>query len=84
MLTSGIDSDLWYLVITLVAGSAIGLYYYLRIIAVMFRPSPEANLLKPQFNAFNTLALALLTVMVVWYGVYPTGMISLINTMMGA
>jgi NADH-quinone oxidoreductase subunit N len=84
VLTSGIDSDLWYLVITLVAGSAIGLYYYLRIIAVMFRPSPEANLLKPQFNAFNTLALALLTVMVVWYGVYPTGMISLINTMMGA
>lgn len=84
VLTSGIDADLWYLAVTLVVSSVIGLYYYLRIVATMFKPTPETNALKPHFNAFNTLALALLTVMVVWYGVYPTGMISLIDNMMGA
>lgn len=84
VLTSGIDQELWYLVLTLVGGSVIGLYYYLRIVATMFKPAPEANTIKPTFNAFNSLALALLTVLVLWYGVYPSGMIGLIDQMMGS
>ncbi len=81
VLTAGIDANLWYLVITLVLSSVVGLYYYLRIIATMFKPAPEANALKPHFNAFNTLALAFLAVMVLWYGIYPTGMLDVIGGM---
>lgn len=83
VLTSGIDSNMWYLVLTLIVSSIIGLYYYLRIVATMFKPEPEANALKPHFNVFNALALAILGVLVVWYGVYPDGMLSLINGLMG-
>lgn len=85
VVASGIQSELWYLVILLVISSVIGLYYYLRIVATMFRPEPEGveDYLQPTFNFTNTLALAILGVLVVWYGVYPTGMIDLIHSMIG-
>jgi len=87
VVASGIQSGLWYLVIILVISSVIGLYYYLRIVATMFRPVPKADegasTLEPRFNFANTLTLSVLTILMVWYGVYPTGMIGMIHSMIG-
>ncbi len=83
VVASGIQSEFWYLVILLVISSVIGLYYYLRIVATMFRSAPEEESInEPKLNFVNSLVLALLGVLVLWYGVYPTGMIDLIHTMM--
>lgn len=83
VVASGIQSDLWYLVIILVISSVIGLYYYLRIVATMFSSVSEDadNSKEPSLNFANSIALALLGVLVLWYGVYPTGMIDLIHAM---
>ena len=43
ILTAGVGSALWFLVIILVIGSSIGLYYYLRIIVTMYLPVEEAE-----------------------------------------
>ena len=42
ILTAGVEASLWIPVIALVVGSIIGLFYYLRIIAVMCAPASEA------------------------------------------
>ena len=43
ILTAGVEASLWIPVIALVVGSIIGLFYYLRIIAVMFAPVSQAT-----------------------------------------
>ena len=42
ILAAGIRSTLWLLVVTLVINSAIGLYYYLRVLITLFRPPVES------------------------------------------
>jgi NADH-quinone oxidoreductase subunit N len=83
LLTAGIGTSLWLLVIILVASSAIGLYYYLRIIAAMFSGLDSevgipASALSPAFT--GSLALGILMLLLLWLGLYPTTFISLIQS----
>src|SRR5699024_5184052 len=39
-LATGMQSHLWWLVAGIIAGSAIGLYYYLRVIIIMYVAPP--------------------------------------------
>jgi NADH-quinone oxidoreductase subunit N len=42
LVLAGVGSTLWLLVIVLILSSAIGLYYYLRVVVMMYnRPAPE-------------------------------------------
>ena len=84
VLSAGIGSALWLLVFVLVLGSAIGLFYYLRVVAAMFTasapeaaegPAPAAPL-----TVAGTLALAVLTIVVVLLGLYPAPVIRLIQS----
>lgn len=62
-------------VLVLVAGSAIGLFYYLRIIVVLFSREPaerpEPGPAFPPVSAPGGLALAVLMVLLLTVGVYP-------------
>ena len=82
LLSAGVNKSEWLLVIILVLSSVIGLYYYLRIITAMFSKgaevSPEKQL-KPRFSLPASTAVFVLTIMLVWYGVYPTGLLSIIK-----
>lgn len=82
LLSAGVYKSEWLLVIILVLSSVIGLYYYLRIITAMFSKqgdvSPEKRL-KPRFSLPGSTAVFVLTVMLIWYGVYPTGLLSIIR-----
>lgn len=42
LLAAGAGAGLWALAVVLVVNSAIGLYYYLRVIVALFTPAPEA------------------------------------------
>jgi len=87
VLAAGVGSALWWLAITLVLSSAIGLYYYLRIIVVMFQPAPpqeEGPLLAPTLPLAAALVLALLTFLLVWLGIYPTFFLDLIRAALGS
>lgn len=80
VLAAGIESSLWGLVLVLVVSSAIGLYYYLRIVVVMLRePAVESGVFAPM-GLPGTFVLAALTVLLVGLGVYPTTLIALIQS----
>jgi len=80
---AGAESSLWALVVVLVINSAIGLFYYLRIIAAFFDRSEDrtvqpAVLIQP----FGSVVLAAITSLLIWIGVYPGPLIELIRKAM--
>jgi NADH-quinone oxidoreductase subunit N len=81
---AGVEAALWTLVIVLVAGSAIGLYYYLRLVVVMFSPLPD-RATEPSWPRAGriwggaALSLTALSVSLIWLGVYPLPLIQLIE-----
>lgn len=83
VLAAGIQSALWPLVVVLVVGSAIGLYYYLRIVVAMFtQPAvgvPGPSTLVSAFSLAGGLVLAVLTLVLIWLGVYPAPLMRLIQ-----
>jgi NADH-quinone oxidoreductase subunit N len=84
VLAAGIGSAQWALVAVLIASSAIGIYYYLRIVVVMYAYLPEAPSaagppLAPPLSLLGGLLLAVLTILLVWLGVYPAPMMRMIQ-----
>jgi len=83
ILAAGIESALWLPVIILVVNSAIGLFYYLRIVIALYTyPPPEAEVSRvaPSLSLAGSLVLAALTLLLVWLGVYPAPLIHAIQT----
>jgi len=85
LLAAGVSSSLWLLVFSLVVSSAIGLCYYLRIIVALFaRPKSEVAAAPAEPVPFGTgLALAVLTVLLVWLGVYPGPFLNVLASLAG-
>ncbi len=85
VLASGVGSSKWFLVVILVINSVIGLYYYLRIIASMYTKPDEIveTSKKPSFSLGGGVALAVLTILLIWFGVYPAGLMQLIRIVIG-
>jgi NADH-quinone oxidoreductase subunit N len=84
ILSVGVGSTLWLLVIGLVASSAIGLYYYLRLIATMYLeplPAMPSNVSVSSRLSAGSLALAALAILLVWWGIYPTPLITIVQRM---
>lgn len=82
LVTAGIGSALWVLVIALVVSSAIGLYYYLRIVVVMAReapPTPEPTGPITALPLTGGIVLAAMVVLLVWLGIYPSPFIDMIE-----
>ncbi len=91
ILSAGTNSGLWTLVVILVINSVIGLFYYLRIIAVLYSKAtePENEAKTPVslftsgscFSVVSGVILVALTIMLVWLGIYPGPFIHLIETL---
>ena len=81
VIMAGIGARLWPLIFVLVIGNAIGLYYYLRIVIVMFGSPTTENVVRDTtpFWAGN-LALISLTVLMVSWGVYPDMLMQIVKT----
>jgi NADH-quinone oxidoreductase subunit N len=78
ILAAGLQAGFWVTALVLVMSSVIGLYYYLRIISTMFAgqksivpPEEKAN---PVFYMVSIIALSVLSLLIIWLGVYPGGM----------
>ena len=86
LLTAGVAGGMWLLVIMLVINSAIGLYYYVRIIVAMYsQPSPAAaeSPAATRTSPAASVALAGLLFFLVWFGVYPGPLIGLLQSLAG-
>lgn len=82
-LAAGVHATQWWLVFMLVAGSAIGLFYYLRIIVALYSAPESGRERLAGMHAGASLAgavtLAAFTLAVVWIGVYPDPLIHFIQ-----
>ncbi|MDZ4714838.1 MAG: NADH-quinone oxidoreductase subunit N [Cytophagales bacterium] len=85
IIAAGVSTHRWLLVVMLAVNSVIGLYYYIKIIAVMFeRPEEGRPVLHPKLYWVNLATLLLLAVVTLWLGMNPQGMIDLIREFLGS
>jgi NADH-quinone oxidoreductase subunit N len=76
---------LWILLGALVINSVIGLFYYLRIIVALYRPTEEPQAISksgaPSISFAGGFVLAILTLVLLWVGVYPSPFIDIVKAM---
>ena len=76
ILLAALQSGFWIIALVLVISSVIGLYYYLRIITVMFSGNKTRVIedVKPHpvFYMASMITLCTLTFFIIWLGVYPS------------
>jgi NADH-quinone oxidoreductase subunit N len=84
VVAAGASAGRWASVLVLAVGSAIGLFYYLRVVVAMFsstecdvasRPSPATS----RVCAGAAVTLACLAALLVWLGVAPAPLIGWLN-----
>lgn len=90
VLAAGVQSAMWTMLFVLVIGSAIGLFYYLRLIMIMVS-NPDAERTSSAYHEVlgpgsetPTLGygvLAILTIVILLLGVYPAPLIESISAM---
>ena len=76
ILSAALQSGFWLIALVLVISSVIGLYYYLRIITAMFSGN-KTRVIKdvkphPVFYVASMITLCILTLFIIWFGVYPS------------
>ncbi len=80
IVAAGAKSTLWLLLVILVINSAIGLYYYLRIIVSMFsKAEGEQQAVKVPLPVSGSVVLAVLTILLIWLGVFPSNIMAMIQ-----
>lgn len=89
ILDAGAAAAAWPLIIILVVTSVAGLFYYLRVVVALYSAPPE--LAARQVLSFNqpgswsgVLMLAVLAILVICFGVYPTPLLRVIHATMAA
>lgn len=84
LVLAGVGSALWLLVITLILSSAIGLFYYLRVVIALFQGvtgEPVIPRRASSFTAAGGLALAVLLILLIWLGVFPSPIIQMLQSL---
>jgi NADH-quinone oxidoreductase subunit N len=88
IIAAGVHSALWLLVLILVVNSAIGLFYYLRVVVAMFGRAPdgersEITIPAAPLSWIDSVVLAALAFLLLWLGIYPSPIITLIEKTVG-
>jgi NADH-quinone oxidoreductase subunit N len=79
VLAAGAAASAWPLILILAITSVAGLFYYLRIVVALYSAPPQHALIPtvPRAGAFVVVALSLL---LIWFGVYPAPLFNLVRT----
>ena len=85
IVAAGVNTSLWLLVAMLAVNSALGLYYYIKIIAVMFEgfegeAEEPSDRLKPSVYLVSGVTLSILVTLLLWVGIFPEWMMDVIRT----
>src|SRR5206468_2076870 len=79
IVAAGASANMWALIITLVVTSAIGLYYYLRIVVALYSPIQEVPAFPVHLSRAGAAILAVLTILLIGVGSYPAPVVALIR-----
>jgi NADH-quinone oxidoreductase subunit N len=77
LVLAGIRSGLWFLVISLIINSVISIYYYLRIIKIMFTESGTSERVTLSFT--GNLVLAIVVIGILILGIIPSFLSEMIS-----
>lgn len=81
--STGVEGELWFLLTMLIIGSAIGLYYYLRVIYRMMLP-PHNMSVDPASASIpvgSNAVMLVMTLAIIWLGVYPMPLIESLQSL---
>jgi NADH-quinone oxidoreductase subunit N len=76
VILEGMNAGLMVLIISMIINSVIGLYYYLRVIAMLFSAANDSKL--PELSLSGNITLAIIAVGILFLGVYPGWLIDII------
>src|SRR5258706_550546 len=85
VIAAGVHTHHWLLVVMLAVNSVLGLYYYIKIIAIMFEQHEgdvePVGRLHPTAYIVSGVTMAILALLLVWFGIYPEGLMTLIKNL---
>ena len=81
---AGVEGTAWALIWALLIGSAIGVFYYLRLIYTMVKEVQPGAMALPRIGTQSVVAVTVLGFLIVVLGVYPTPMIDMIRSIVQA
>ena len=84
--TTGVEGELWFLLTMVIIGSAIGLYYYLRLVYTMLQPA-DTRAADPVSGGLPVgvhVVMAAMTLAIITLGVYPMPMIGTLQGLAAA
>jgi NADH-quinone oxidoreductase subunit N len=89
IVAAGVSTQHWLLVIMLAVNSAIGLYYYIKLIAVMFDKQTvvevrQADQLHPSIFIVSGVTMGGLVALLLWIGIYPDALMVIIKDLLAA
>ena len=70
-----------YVAVFVVLSGVAGLFYYLRIVVALYSAAPEHAPIQ-MVSRGSAFILVVLTILLIWFGVYPTPLLNLIRTTM--
>ncbi len=87
VISAGASAAIWLPVVVLIVTSVFGLYYYLRVLVTMYSglahehepPEPQPSPIVPALSVGAGIVLAVLTLLLVWVGVYPATLLHMIH-----
>ncbi|WP_150911177.1 NADH-quinone oxidoreductase subunit NuoN [Marinobacter halotolerans] len=82
VLALGVADARWWLVGGIVAGSAVGLYYYLRVMVTLYLPEPgkqRREIATDWGSRIGGLTLLVVALLILVLGIYPSPMIQWVN-----
>ena len=71
------QAHLWLLLVIGVLNSGVAAYYYLRVLAALYLRPAREGMTWPPARAASAVCLVALTALLIFFGVYPTPLISL-------
>lgn len=87
IITAATSSAIWLLVFVLIVTSVFGLYYYLRVVVAMYSglghgetAEGAPSTLVPKLSLSGGIVLAVLTILLVWVGVYPSTLLHIVHS----
>ena len=85
IVAAGVNTDQWLLVVMLAVNSAIGLYYYIKIIATMAEQyvaeREDSDQLHPSIYIISGVTMSVLTLLLIWIGIQPSAIMVLIRNL---
>ncbi len=83
LIAAGVQGTMWLLLWTLIIGSAISVYYYVKIIYAMTLNETTERYPHPQHTGADMPIVITLGIAVVVIGIYPAPLIEIVRTLVG-